>query len=278
MLLVYSGWRIRTPPDVRGLEDLLKRHRYVCWLPASSKSGSRIHAGRHEHLTLFLPVQPITLIGIDELQTSWLASAEWRMSKFSCQGEVWPLLVHCPQLIMIDRASFFLVSDKQAAGNERGKTLFQSYSPPLMRKYRWVSCCQVAQHLIPYEFSSQLIPLMCNALVTPTGPGNRLDTLTGERTGRREVLFSFCPLDLLCSWGLLLSRPTMASDAIAAINPVLLWKRYSLLDVCVSTYIMFIILTYELLYVTGYFLKTMHYINHVSLSWLVRVWIALSDY
>lgn len=171
------------------------------------------------------------------------------MSKFSCQGEVWPLLVHCPQLIMIDWVSFFLVPDKQAAGNERGRTLFQSYSPPLMRKYRWV--CQVAQHLISYEFSSQLIPLMCNALVTPTGPGSPLDTLTGERTGRREVLFSFCPLDLLCSWELLLSRPAMASDAIAAINPVSLWKRYSLLDVCI--YSIFLIVTYELIYVTVLF-------------------------
>lgn len=98
---------------------------------------------------------------------------------------------------------------------------------------------------------------MCNALVTPTEPGNQLDTLTGERTGRREVPFSFCPLDLLCSWGLLLSQPAMASDAVAAINPVLLWKRYSLLDV----YLYYAILcSYMELGIT------MHYVNHISLS------------
>ncbi|XP_010749399.3 sentrin-specific protease 2 [Larimichthys crocea] len=50
--------------------------------------------------------QPVTLMGIDELQTSWLNSTEWRMSK--------PV----------------------AGINERaGKNPFQSSSPPLMRKY-----------------------------------------------------------------------------------------------------------------------------------------------
>ncbi|KAM8736971.1 sentrin-specific protease 2 isoform 2-T2 [Acanthopagrus schlegelii] len=50
--------------------------------------------------------QPVTLMGIDELQTSWLNSTEWRMSK--------PV----------------------GGMNERGvKNPFQSTSPPLMRKY-----------------------------------------------------------------------------------------------------------------------------------------------
>ncbi|KAM7403310.1 hypothetical protein PAMA_003980 [Pampus argenteus] len=50
--------------------------------------------------------QPVTLMGIDELHTSWLNSTEWRM-------------------------------DKPVGGvNERGgKNPFQSSSPPLMRKY-----------------------------------------------------------------------------------------------------------------------------------------------
>lgn len=50
--------------------------------------------------------QPVTLMGIDELHTSWLNSAEWKMSK--------PV----------------------SGVNERsGKNPFQSSSPPLMRKY-----------------------------------------------------------------------------------------------------------------------------------------------
>ncbi|XP_034530765.1 sentrin-specific protease 2 isoform X2 [Notolabrus celidotus] len=51
-------------------------------------------------------IQPVTLMGIDELHTSWLNSSEWRMNK--------PV----------------------SGGNERGgKNPFQSSSPPLMRKY-----------------------------------------------------------------------------------------------------------------------------------------------
>ncbi|XP_074547785.1 sentrin-specific protease 2 [Halichoeres trimaculatus] len=50
--------------------------------------------------------QPVTLMGIDELHTSWLNRSEWRMNK--------PV----------------------GGGNERGgKNPFQSSSPPLMRKY-----------------------------------------------------------------------------------------------------------------------------------------------
>ncbi|XP_071373523.1 sentrin-specific protease 2 isoform X1 [Centroberyx affinis] len=53
-------------------------------------------------------IQPVTLMGIDELHTSWMNSSDWRM-------------------------------DKPMGGlNERergGKNLFQSSSPPLMRKY-----------------------------------------------------------------------------------------------------------------------------------------------
>ncbi|XP_070699116.1 sentrin-specific protease 2 isoform X1 [Pempheris klunzingeri] len=51
-------------------------------------------------------IQPVTLMGIDELHTSWLNSTEWRMNK------------------------------PMAGVNERGgKNPFQSSSPPLMRKY-----------------------------------------------------------------------------------------------------------------------------------------------
>ncbi|XP_034063291.1 sentrin-specific protease 2 isoform X1 [Gymnodraco acuticeps] len=51
-------------------------------------------------------MQPVTLIGIDELQTSWLNRTEWRMIK--------PIV---------------------GVNDRRGKNPFQSSSPPLMRKY-----------------------------------------------------------------------------------------------------------------------------------------------
>lgn len=47
------------------------------------ENGFRVPAGWHLHLTLYLSIQPITLMGIDELHTSWLSSTEWRMSKLS---------------------------------------------------------------------------------------------------------------------------------------------------------------------------------------------------
>lgn len=66
-----------------------------------SPQSTRIEKPRH-----YEEAQPVTLMGIDELHTSWLNSTEWRMSKPG--GGV----------------------------NERsGKNPFQSSSPPLMRKY-----------------------------------------------------------------------------------------------------------------------------------------------
>ncbi|XP_069008670.1 sentrin-specific protease 2 isoform X1 [Embiotoca jacksoni] len=61
---------------------------------------------RSEKLRQYEQTQPVTLMGIDELHTSWLISTEWRM-------------------------------DKPVSGmNERGgKNPFQSSSAPLMRKY-----------------------------------------------------------------------------------------------------------------------------------------------
>ncbi|XP_031165945.2 sentrin-specific protease 2 isoform X1 [Sander lucioperca] len=65
------------------------------------RKTTRCEKSRHYEET-----QPITLMGIDELHTSWLNSTEWRMSK--------PV----------------------SGVNERsGKNPFQSSSPPLMRKY-----------------------------------------------------------------------------------------------------------------------------------------------
>ncbi|KAM9341339.1 sentrin-specific protease 2 [Symphorus nematophorus] len=61
---------------------------------------------RCEKLRQYEETQPVTLMGIDELHTSWLNSTEWRMSK--------PV----------------------GGVNERGgKNPFKSSSPPLMRKY-----------------------------------------------------------------------------------------------------------------------------------------------
>ncbi|XP_019953392.2 sentrin-specific protease 2 [Paralichthys olivaceus] len=61
---------------------------------------------RREKTTHYEDTQPVTLMGIDELHTSWLNTTEWRM-------------------------------DKPVGGvNDRGgKNAFQSSSPPLMRKY-----------------------------------------------------------------------------------------------------------------------------------------------
>lgn len=89
--------------------------------------------------------------------------------------------------------------------------------------------------------------------MTPTGPGNWLDSLTGVRTVRGEVLFSFCPPDLLCSWGLPLTLPVMALDTVAATSPILLSKRYSMLCGCIEIYNFYFLsesLTYELIWAT----------------------------
>ncbi|XP_011617118.2 sentrin-specific protease 2 isoform X1 [Takifugu rubripes] len=128
--------------------------------------------------------QPITLIGIDELQTSWLASAEWRMNK-------------------------------QAAGNERGKTLFQSYSPTLMRKYRAGQSAGYSDRGKDWEKrgSVQLLPsrpaLQLGASTEPTCNGigrnrNYKPSLTVEETikqNNKEHYRRFLEFELLSQSG-----------------------------------------------------------------------------
>ncbi|XP_053290969.1 sentrin-specific protease 2 [Pleuronectes platessa] len=67
---------------------------------------------RHEKPRRYEDTQPVTLMGIDELHTSWMNTTEWRMDK--------------PVGGMNDRG---------------GKNPFQSSSPPLMRKYSGTTAC-----------------------------------------------------------------------------------------------------------------------------------------
>lgn len=59
-----------TPANRHNLSLVLCR--YICYLCVFSIFN---------YLTFPLLIQPVTLMGIDELHTSWLNSTEWRMSK-----------------------------------------------------------------------------------------------------------------------------------------------------------------------------------------------------
>lgn len=187
--------------------------------------------------------QPVTLMGIDELQTSWLNSTEWKMSKWGLRLLLDCIYVTfsytlCSPLILILLFMWlilFFSAGKPVGGmNERGvKNPFQSTSPPLMRKYRQVIHFHGLvsfTHPVWCRYQCRLFVnahlLMCITSLYSVGQGCLQGSLTGGRTERGEALFSCCPPGLL--WGLeLLSliQPAMALDNTAATSPVLLSRR-----------------------------------------------------